>query len=158
MLNITDVQLSILKLSSQDIDRDILITRRCQNSHSIIESKLKVQFRNCVARINLWLALTIVVYAEKLSKFISAMSIIYLSLWKIDHSMTQNSQALVILWYMRLERNNLLFNVWTVWDIKHMNMAASFIQRHKLKIKTQGTKNLSASIVQTKCSVIVYNV
>ena len=59
---------------------------------------------------------------------------------------------------MRLERKYLLFNVWTVWDIKHMNMAASFIQRHKLKIKTRGTKNLSASILQTKCSVIVYNV
>ena len=39
-----------------------------------------------------------------------------------------------------------------------MNMAASFIQRHKLKIKTRGNKNLSASILQTKCSVIVYNV
>ena len=41
-------------LSSQDIDRnrDNLITKRCQNSRSIIESKLKVQFRNGVARNN----------------------------------------------------------------------------------------------------------
>ena len=38
-------------LSSQDIDRnrDNVITKRCQNSHSIIESKPKVQLRNCVA-------------------------------------------------------------------------------------------------------------
>ena len=31
-------------------------------------------------------------------------------------------------------------------------MATSLIQRHKLKIKTRATKNLSAAIQQTKCS------
>ena len=76
MLNIADVQLCVLKLSlsSQDIgidrNRDTVITKRCQNSHSIIESKLKVQFRNCVAHNNLGLALTINCSVRKKLKFI----------------------------------------------------------------------------------------
>ena len=80
-------------LSSQDIgfdrNRDTVITKRCQNSHSIIESKLKVQFRNCVAHNNLGLALTINCSVRKKDSSLSASSIICLSLEKIDFGMTQ---------------------------------------------------------------------
>ena len=95
MLNIADVQLCVLELSlsSQDIgfdrNRDNVITKRCQNSHSIIESKLKVQFRNCVAHNNLGLALTINCSVRKKDSSLSASSIICLSLEKIVHGMTQ---------------------------------------------------------------------
>ena len=131
-------------------NRDNVITKRCQNPHSIIESKLKVQFSNCVAKINLWLALTInCCVRKKLTEFISDAFVHHLL--KLGENWPWDDSGLV-LWHIRRKRKYLLFNVWTVWDIKHMNMATSLIQRHKLKIKTQSTKNLSASIQQTKCS------
>ena len=101
-------------------------------------------------KINLWLALTInCCVRKKLTEFISDAFVHHLL--KLGENWPWDDSGLV-LWHIRRKRKYLLFNVWTVWDIKHMNMATSLIQRHKLKIKTQSTKNLSAAIQQTKCS------
>ena len=110
--------------------RDNVITKRCQDSHSIIE-KLKVQFYYCVAKkISLQVLLT-----QKQNFEVGITPMTYFPCWPSCDSA----------WFWTLSLGKYSVECLDCLDIKHMDMAASLIQRHKLKIKTRATKNLSVS-------------
>ena len=113
--------------------RDNVITKRCQDSHSIIE-KLKVQFYYCVA-----IKDQFTTYSNAKTKFRS---------WYHSNdvfSLLTKLWLSLVLDIVTRQVFSWMFGLFGHKTHQHGRMAASLIQRHKLKIKTLATKNLSVS-------------